>query len=167
MDKISLFRHPIQLLARRWEIRYKYNKKHLLFDLLIIGAVAVIIGMLLFWVFGGLHYLVDKTKVKISLQNETISVGQPNAFIINYENGNDFDLDEFNFAIRLPSGFVLSDTSNAKYDAASNVLEIGRLKAGAAGSLTLHGAMWGVVGEKQRLIVNTNYYKTDRRGNKL
>lgn len=160
-------RYLIEKWRRRWEVRYKFNKKHLLFDAMILGAAIVVVSALLFWVFGGLHYLIDKTKIEISLQNKSVTVGQENTFVINYENGNDFDLDEFSVAIKLPQGFILKTTNKKQYDFEHNILDVGKLKAGAGGSLELTGEIWGSLGEKQRLITNVNFYKTDRQGQKL
>ncbi|MFH0815174.1 MAG: hypothetical protein V1902_03820 [Candidatus Falkowbacteria bacterium] len=160
-------RYLMEKWRRRWEIRYKFNKKHLALDAIILGAAMIIISMLLFWVFGGLHYLIDKTNIEISLRNESVTVGQENIFVINYENGNDFDLDEFSIAIKLPQGFVLKTTNKKQYDFEHNLLDVGKLKAGAGGSLELNGEIWGSLAEKQRLVVNVNYYKTDRQGQKL
>jgi len=163
----SLWRHPIRRLKRRWHIRYKFNKKHLVMDILITLGIIFLIGLNIFWLFGGFHYLIDKTIVEIALEPEQVGIGQDATFVIKYKNENKFDLVEFNLALHLPKNFELKSVNRKNYDLEHNVLNIGRLKAGVQGCLKISGKIWGNINEKQRLSLSINYYKTDRQGKKM
>jgi len=166
-EKHNLLRHPIKRLKRRWHIRYKHNKKHLLLDFIIGACVLILIAVNVFWIFGGFHYLIDKTEVEISMDKEEIGIGEQVEFKVEYFNGNKFDLEEFNIALLLPKNFEILDVSRENYDFDHNVLYVGRVKGGSKGELTVTGNVWADLGAEQLLVVNTNYYKTDKKGDRL
>ena len=56
---VNIFSYPHEKLKKRWQVRYKFNKKHLVMDAIIAGIVLTMIGLNVFWLYGGFHYFSD------------------------------------------------------------------------------------------------------------
>jgi uncharacterized cupredoxin-like copper-binding protein len=163
---VNIFTYPHKKLKKRWHVRYKFNKKHLMMDLLIAAGVLVLVGLNIFWLYGGFHYFSNKLDVEISSPLEMIS-GAEVEFIIDYENKNKYELEEVIMSLRLPEYFELAEVSREEYDLEHNTLELGNLAPGANGEIIVRGQLIGEYESEQYLVANFNFYKTNKKGERL
>lgn len=163
---VNIFSYPHERLKRRWHIRYKFNKKHLIMDLAIVAAVFALIGLNIFWLYGGFHYFANQLKLSVSADDNYVS-GQKAVFAINYANENKFKLEDAVLSVKLPNNFILESVSRPDFDAEHNVLALGDLASGANGKLEIAGQVIGEIYKTQRMAVNLAYYKTDKKGERL
>jgi hypothetical protein len=76
-------------------------------------------------------------------------------------------LEETVLSLILPENFNLEKVDRAGYDYDHNIIKLGDLAAGANGEIEVRGQLFGGVGDEQVLAANLNYYKTDKKGNRL
>ncbi|MEK7512104.1 MAG: hypothetical protein AAB575_03775 [Patescibacteria group bacterium] len=164
---VNIFSYPGEKLKRRWNVRYKFNKKHLVMDAIIAGIVLTLVGLNIFWLYGGFHYFSDKLELKISSNEKEFTSGQPVTFDIEYNNKNKYELEEAVLSLVLPANFVLEQVDRVGYDYDHNIIKLGDLASGANGSIEIEGQLLGAVGDEQILAANVNYFKTDKKGNRL
>ena len=164
---VNIFTYPHKKLKRRWKVRYKFNKKHLIMDLIIAAAVLVLIGLNIFWFWGGFHYFTNKLDLTVTAPKDRMLSGQDMVFEVNYANNNKFTLEEFALSFNWPNYFELDEVAHPDFDSANNLLPIGDLKPGANGKVEFSGRIFGSFDEKQRMIVNSHFYKTNKKGERL
>lgn len=164
---VNIFSYPGEKLKRRWNVRYKFNKKHLVLDAIITGVVLTLVGLNVFWLYGGFHYFSDKLELNISSNEKEFVSGQKVAFNIEYNNKNKYELEEAVLSFVLPANFVLEKVDRVGYDFDHNIIKLGDLAGGANGSIEIKGQLLGSVGDEQILAANVNYFKTDKKGNRL
>lgn len=164
---VNIFSFPAKRLKRRWHIRYKFNKKHLIMDLLICAGILFLIGLNIFWLYGGFHYFVSDLKVAISAPSPEILSGQIVSFDINYANDNSYKIEEAILSLRFPRFFQLTEISHKDFDRGHNVLDLGELKPGSNGAFRVTGRVLGGLNDEQSMIANINYYKTSKSGTRL
>ncbi|MBT5337914.1 hypothetical protein HN643_00570 [Candidatus Falkowbacteria bacterium] len=164
---VNIFTYPHKKLKKRWHVRYKFNKKHLLMDLVIAAGVLVLIGLNIFWLWGGFHYFTNKLNLEITAPSTELTSGQQVTFEINYANDNKFELQDFVMSFRYPEYFELDEVSRAEYDFEHNVIELGNLEAGANGKIEVSGQVWGDIDDEQLLFVSSNFYKTNKKNDRL
>ncbi|NQT49949.1 hypothetical protein HQ571_04605 [Candidatus Kuenenbacteria bacterium] len=164
---VNIFTYPHKKLKRRWHVRYKFNKKHLVMDLIIAAGVLVLIGLNVFWFYGGFHYFSNDFNVKVVANTKEFKSGQNVVFDINYSNNNKYELEEVVLGLSFPEYFELKNVSRDSYDYEHNVLTIGDLEPGANGEIHVEGRVIGASEQQQYLVVNLNYYKTDKKGERL
>lgn len=163
---VNVFSYPQQKLKRRWHVRYKFNKKHLVMDLLITGAVLFLIGLNVFWWWGGFHYFSDKLEVRIAVDEQPTTLGLV-SFKIQYQNSNKYEIEDAVLSLKMPERFELENVSREDYDVKNNILNLNDMKPGANGELTIRGRILAEYGVEQFLLTNISYYKTDKRGLRL
>ena len=163
---VNIFTFPGKKLKRRWDVRYKFNKKHLVMDAVIAAGVLFLIGLNIFWAYGGFHYFTDKLEVKVA-GGESARAGEMVTALVSYRNGNDYRLEEAVLSLRLPENFQLKKVGRDDYDYAHNILNLGNLPAGANGEFAVEGVVMGALGDEQALIASLNFYKTGKRGDRL
>ncbi|MBI5077578.1 hypothetical protein HZB94_04330 [Candidatus Falkowbacteria bacterium] len=171
---VNIFTFPHRALKRRWHVRYKFNKKHLVLDLIIAGAVLFLIGLNVFWWYGGFHYFTDELVLNIAAQSRTPRTaagdffsGQEISFSVDYINNNKFGLEDVVLSLMLPKRFELKTVSRSDFDWQNKTLKIGNLAPGANGAFEVDGLIWGALNEEQQFIVQASFYKTDKRGERL
>lgn len=164
---VNIFSYPGEKLKRRWNVRYKFNNKHLVMDAIIAGIVLTLVGLNIFWLYGGFHYFSDKLELNIFVNEKEFVSGQKVAFNIEYNNKNKYELEEAVLSLVLPDNFALENVDRAGYDYDHNIVKLGDLASGANGSIEVKGQLIGSVGDEQILAANVNYFKTDKKGNRL
>lgn len=164
---VNIFTYPHKKLKKRWDIRYKFNKKHLVMDLLIALGVFVLIGLNLFWFTGGSHYFFNKFELSIDKHFDQAVSGQTTEFVIHYENNNKYEMEDVWLSLKLPKLFQLESVSAENYDYQHNLLSLGDLQAGANGEIKVTGKIVGAIDDKQLFYANCIYFKTDKKGDRL
>lgn len=164
---VNIFAYPAERLKRRWHVRYKFNKKHLAMDAAIAAAILFLIGLNIFWLWGGFHYFTDKLRLEIVSSSADFASGREVSFIVNYANDNKFELQDFVLSFRYPELFELTNVSRADYDYEHNIILLGNLKPGANGRIEIAGRVYGNIGTKQIFAAGVNYYKTDKKSQRL
>jgi hypothetical protein len=164
---VNIFSTPHKKLKRRWKIRYKFNKKHLVFDLAIAGMIMVLIGLNVFWLYGGFHYFTNKLDIEISANTESFVSGQDIVFSVQYANNNKYELEDVVLSFKYPDYFVLNEVSREEFVPEKNIVRLGNLEPGANGHVEVLGQLIGNFQEEQVLLANFNFYKTNKKGERL
>ncbi|MFH0779967.1 MAG: hypothetical protein V1928_03875 [Parcubacteria group bacterium] len=164
---VNIFSFPAKRLKRRWHVRYKFNKKHLVMDILIAVGILVLIGLNIFWAYGGFHYFINNLNVVVSSAKTECQSGESAAFTVNYANNNSYKIEEAVLSVRWPKNFQVEKVSALNFNLSDNTVDLGSLKAGANGGFTASGRVIGDLNEEQILMVNINYYKTGKTGVRL
>ena len=171
---VNIFAAPHRALCRRWHVRYRFNKKHLVMDLAIAAGVLFLVGLNIFWWYGGFHYFTDELTLNIAVQAKNPAAGateffngQEIIFSVDYINNNKFGLEDVVLSLKLPKRFELKNVSHSNFDWQNKTLAVENLAPGANGAITVRGLIWGNVAEEQQLIVQANFYKTDKHGQRL
>ncbi len=167
IKNINVFTAPGKWWRQRWNVRYRFNIKHLFIDgLIAITILLAIVANIFYWI-GGSHYFVDKLNVNVYSQSQEIKSAGLTSFVIEYTNDNPFDLQLASLAVKLPKNFNFQDVSRTDYDREKNILFLGDLAPGANGKLTITGRVLGNVNEKQSIYTTFSYYKTNKYGARL
>ncbi len=164
---VNIFTYPHRQLKKRWQVRYKFNKKHLVMDSIIAGIVLFLIGLNIFWMWGGFHYFGDKIEVELITKQESVGLADYVDVEVKYSNDNKFALQDFNLTLTLPDNYELISVSKDDYDYNHNTLALGDLKSGANGSFDIKLQAFGDTGTAENLILNASYYKTNKKGERL
>jgi hypothetical protein len=152
---------------KRWHVRYKFNKKHLVFDIVLVGAVIFLIVMNVFWWMGGSRYFFDNFEIEISRNIDDVKSGDIVEFEINYRNDNKYEVEDVFLSFNFPEYFESIEVNHQDYDVQNNVLSLGSLAPGSNGHLTVKGQVFGSIDEEQYLFATFNYYKLDKREKRL
>jgi len=164
---VNIFSAPREKLKRRWEVRYKFNKKHLVMDILIALGVLFLIGLNIFWAYGGFHYFFNRLDFSAQLTNEKVVSGVTSEIVVQYNNRNKFEVEEAVLSLTFPKYFVLESVDRENYDSLNNILVLGDLAPGANGRISIKGKFYGNLHEKQAVFGAINYFKTDKKGARL
>jgi len=164
---VNIFAVPGARLKRRWNIRYKFNKKHLIMDIIIALSVLFIIGLNIFWAYGGFHYFFNRLDLSAQISGEKVESGSISEIIIEYGNRNKFEIEEAVLSLTFPKYFILESVDRENYDTHNNVLVLGDLAPGANGKVVIKGKIFGNIDEQQAIFASINYFKTDKKGNRL
>jgi hypothetical protein len=164
---VNIFSYPHQKLKKRWNIRYKFNIKHLYLDLTVIAGILVLIGLNIFWLYGGFHYFFNKLDLNVTVAQEEVISGDQSSFTIQYNNRNKFELEDVDLSFEYPQYFQIDEVSRDGYDFEHNILKLGDLSPGANGQITITGQVLGSLHETQGIYVFANFYKTNKKGERL
>lgn len=164
---VNIFAAPHKKLKRRWKIRYKFNKKHLVMDVLFALGILVLIGLNVFWFWGGFHYFFNKLDLNVELSNSEVVSGSESSFVVKYNNRNKFELEDVVLSFEFPQYFEVSEISRSDYDWEHNILKLGDLAPGANGQFEVKGRVLGALHEEQAIYVAANFYKTNKKGDRL
>ncbi len=164
---VNIFAAPGQRLKRRWNVRYKFNKKHLVMDLLIALGVLLLVGLNIFWAYGGFHYFFNRLDLSARVSNNQVVSGEVSEIIIEYANRNKFEIQEAVLSLTFPKYFILEGVDRENYDTRNNVLVLGNLSPGANGRVVVRGKIFGNIKEDQAVFASINYFKTDKKGGRL
>lgn len=164
IKSLNVISYPAKRLKRRYQVRYKFNKKHLIFDLILAGAVVFLAVSIFFYWWGGFHYFGNKFEMKITTSPQQIISGDEINFIIDYANNNSFQLDLGTLTVVFPQNFILQESSRPDFNRQTNTLFVGDLEPGANGRLVLSGIVIADIDKSQELVANYTYYKTNKTG---
>jgi len=116
---------------------------------------------------GGARYFFNKLDVSVTTQNTEIKSGQTVDFSVKYDNKNNYQLEDVVLSFNFPENFILDTVDRSDFDSDHNIIKIGDLPPGANGNFTVTGQVVGSLDQEQNFYVNLNYYKTDKRGERL
>ena len=167
IKSLNVVTYPARRLHKRYHVRYKYNKKHLLMDTAIIAALVLLVVFNVVYWLGGFHYFSDSFDTAVFASDNVVTSGAETTFVIDYQNGNDFALHLVNATLSLPSGFTLDEVSRTEYDWQNNTIYLGDLEPGANGRFYLSGQYVGDIEKQEEITVNFNYFKTNKQGIRL
>ncbi len=167
IKSLKIFTYPAKRLKKRYNIRYRFNPKHLAMDLIIVGAILFLIGLNIFYWWGGFHYLTNKLDVRVTLVEQQIISGGQNTFIVKYENNNNFALNLASLSIKFPENFILQEVSRTDFNYQDNTVYLGDLTPGANGQILFVGKIIGAIDHEQSFVANLSYYKTNKQGARL
>ncbi|KKQ80041.1 MAG: hypothetical protein UT02_C0017G0024 [Parcubacteria group bacterium GW2011_GWC2_38_7] len=164
---VNIFAAPKEKLKRRWQVRYKFNKKHLVVDSIIALGVLFLIGLNVFWAYGGFHYFFNRLDFTAQFSNEKVVSGLPSEIVVEYNNRNKFEIEEAVLSLTFPKYFKLESVDRENYDALNNILVLGDLAPGANGRIVVKGTIYGNIDEQQAVFGAINYFKTNKKGDRL
>lgn len=164
---VNIFSYPHKKLKKRWNVRYKFNKKHLIYDLIILGVILFLIGLNIFWLYGGFNYFTNKLDIQITTNQQVYTSGVNTIFTLSYENKNKFELEEVVMSLKLPDYFEPELVSNDNYNFQNNSILLGDLPAGSNGQFKISGRLFGNIDSQQSLIATFTFYKTNKEGQRL
>jgi len=167
IKSLKIVNYPVKKLQQRYNVRYKFNKKHLVMDLVVAGLALFLVGINVFYWLGGFHYFINKVDVNITVQSEMIVSGERQVFEIEYANNNAYAISLSQLSLQLPDHFVMEEISKTEYDRSNNTLYIGELAPGANGRLIVTGTYFGDVINHDLLVATVSYYKTNKKGVRL
>ena len=167
IKSLKVFTYPIERLKRRYHVRYKFNPKHLVFDIAILVTILTVFASLIFYWVGGFHYFQDSFVLKISPQEMNLKSGQVATYVVSYENNNKFVLSLATLAMKFPDNFTLLEVSRTDYNRQDNTLFLGDLASGANGQLIIQGRLFGDIEKTEEIVAHVSYYKTNKWGARL
>ncbi len=155
---IGPFEVIIARLNKRYQVRYKFNKKHLIADIILFLAVVLLI-VFNFYIAFVFTKLVFSLNIKVSTEiTENVRSGQEISYTVKYSNTDrKTDLSGVIVHIDLPEQFVLKNSSDPRFDVTTGKLPIGDLKARHEGYVILTGTTWGDVDSQQRVVSRLTY----------
>jgi len=158
---LNVFTYPVkkaaQVSKKRYDVRYKYNVKHLMFDVFLIGGIGLMIALNIFFFFFLADVLVDRTKLEISTSPEEVVSGNDIVYNFEYKNDNKFRIEEANIAVKFPEGFSYKESDNSTFNSANNTFSVGDLEPGGNGQTKITGLIVGEVGSSQLVSATISY----------
>lgn len=149
--------------AKRYHLRYVHAKKLFVFDLLLLGAIVLLIGATVAW----LTY--DPTVrhavvLTMASTDERLQSGDLTQITIAYQNKSSMLLRDTVLTVQLPSGFILR-TNSAPIISSSTLLTffIGDLKTQARGSITLSGQYFATPKKQTATLAHLTYNQSTRK----
>lgn len=168
---LKVFVKPFSFFWRKWQkrylVRYKFNKKHLIMDSVILAGVLFLIGLNVFYLYGGFNYFYNRLEVNIKTVQENIVSGEEVVFKVDYINKNKFILKDVHLSFVFPEHFILKGLSNPDYEASKNVLNLGDLEPQANGSLKITGLVRSDIEKQQTLLTSFSFIKTGSKDQSL
>jgi len=156
---VNLVVVPKEMFDRRYEARYRHNKKHLFIDLFL-GFT--IVGLLFFnaFVFFGVTPLTFFNRMVVEIDmNETVLSGQAHEYRIAYHNHNRLPVHGMNIALDVPQNFHIHSVEPFTFDVATNTIDLGELPPGANGEIFVRGAMIEAAQTQHRFSAFASYEK--------
>ena len=159
---IGPFDFFIKRLNRRYQVRYKFNKKHLVADIVLFLAVLLLIGFN-FYIAFGFNKLIFSLNIKVATEvSADVRSGGQTTYVVTYTNNNQrVNLSGVALTIDLPPALTITDVSDSRFDQSSGILTIGDLPAKSEGQLIIRGVTWGDAGSQQRVVSRLRYDVTD------
>lgn len=159
---------PRNRLKQRYQVRYKFNKKHLLFDIFL-GLLVV--GLIIFnvYFFFGISPLsfINKVDLEITLDEQSVISGSDFSFSIQYSNNNKRELQNIVLGMKFPQGFKLDEVQPYSLDVVNNTITIPILEPGGSGSIDVHGFFVGDINQQQEISAFLTYDKSLKEGRTL
>lgn len=152
------WRFVVRHLGKRYQVRYRFNRKHLVADVLLASAALGLIVANIFIFLAFTKWTVS-LQVRLAVEVPTeIRSGEPVDVVVRYANTARQGLvDDAVLSVTLPQSFVLQTSSDARFDSQTGQLVIGALPAGSGGELHLSGEVWQSVGTPLPLTVDLRY----------
>ncbi|GEM_PF-1624189 len=164
---VNIFSYPHKKLKKRWNIRYKFNKKHLIMDLIILAGVLVLVGLNIFWFYGGFHYFGNKFELNLTTGKDQVASGEIMDFSVSYANNNKFELQNVVLSFNYPDNFQLLEFENKSYNYDKNIIKLGDLESGANAQMDFTGRVIGEYQSDQFVSLTANFFKTNKKGERL
>ncbi|MFA5076241.1 MAG: hypothetical protein WC480_02370 [Patescibacteria group bacterium] len=157
---IGPFNFTVERLGRRYRVRYKYNRKHLIADLILGLAVVSLILINVFISFIFTKWVVSlQVKLDISVSQPVLS-GAKTIYTVYYHNSSrSQELTAARIVMNLPADFVFIKANDERYDPEKHILLIGDLPPKTGGQLELTGEVWAPYQTKQKVIARLDYYQ--------
>ncbi|MFA5358310.1 MAG: hypothetical protein WC310_00630 [Patescibacteria group bacterium] len=152
------FRLIFRRLGKRYQVRYKFNKKHLVADtVLFLGVVFLIVFNIYITVVFTKWAVSLGVDMNIKVEKQVLN-GAQTKIVINYDNSRkNGRLVDAKLSLQLPEDFVLKETSNGQYDVVSSSLLIGEIKPGTSEKLELLGENWGNYDTTEKIYARLDY----------
>jgi len=158
---LNVFAYParkaLEAGKRRYDVRYKYNTKHLMFDIFLLAGIGVMIALNIFFFFFLADVLVDRTNLEINIIPEKVISGQDVTYSFKYANDNKFRIENVKVAIKFPKGFVFKESDNPSFNASNNTFAAGDLEPGGNGQTKIKGFIVGEVNKSQFVSATISY----------
>ena len=149
--------------AKRYHLRYVHAKKLFVFDLLLLGAIFLLIGATIAW----LTY--DPTVrhavvLTMASTDERLQSGDLTQITISYQNKSSMLLRDTLLTAQLPNGFILR-TASAPIISSSTPLTffIGDMKTQAQGNITLSGQYFATPKKQTAVLAHLIYNQSTRK----
>lgn len=160
---LRVFKHPGGFIsgpvARRFEQRYegKYRFARSLFavDLILAGFIIALIAFIgSLW----LGQPLPPQRIKMTLAVEPADVRSGDRATLRYTYENDFKKtwSDVSLAFRLPRGFEVTNVEPALYDRTNNQIDLGTLRPGVRGEVTLTGTLVVEPGKEEETTVTVS-----------
>ncbi len=142
--------YPIQrrLAKRGW--------KHRVFDVVVVGALAIVIGWLL-WIFVIHADPGRQLDFQATIAPEDIVSGGASTLSIEYTNRSNKTLEGATLTLAYPPYFVLQEVVSPDFAPQTNTIVLGNLAPGAHGLTKIRGVLFGNVGGTQTFSATLGY----------
>ncbi|MFA6533564.1 MAG: hypothetical protein WCT37_00150 [Patescibacteria group bacterium] len=152
------WRFIVRRLHRRYQVRYKFNRKHLVADLIMFLAVVVLIlGNLYLNLIFAKWAIALKVRTEIAV-SEIVQNGSETKIAVRYFNSNKTDvLRGALLKLDLPVSFQAETASDPRYDLKTGAISLGDILPGKGGALELTGEVWGDSGSEAKIFSHLSY----------
>ncbi len=154
---VHVARGPGRLLS--YPIRRRLEQrgwKHRLFDVVVVGVLAIAIGWLL-WAFVFHANPGRSLDFQATIAPESIVSGGASTIAISYTNNSNKTLADATLTLAYPPYFVLQEVVSPDFAPQTNTLTLGDLAPGAHGLTKIRGVMFGNVGGTQTFAATLGY----------
>lgn len=150
---------PYHCGKKRYNVRYKHNKKHLVFDILLSLLVLFMIVFNLYYFFGLTPLsFINQVDLEINFEQKLRS-GDEAIFEITYQNNNKELLKNAVLGLRLPQGFSIEKVEPYALSVGDNTISIGDINPGGSGSVTVTGQLYSDINIEQKIETYLTYDK--------
>lgn len=157
---VGPWRFIVQRLGKRYQVRYKFNKKHLVADIILfLGVVFLILFNLYVTFVFGRWTISLQVKVDVAVMEPVLSGGKTVITVDYFNGGSKEDLEEAVLSLTLPEQLVIKEVSDGRYDADKHSLDLGLIPARTGGRLTLTGETWGNYNSEQKIYARLDYWQ--------
>ncbi len=154
-------------LRKRYQVRYKYNRKHLWADVAFAAAIVVLVVANIYIAFFLARWVVS-LNVQVTVLDATAPIGQETTMLINYENrAGRGSIDGAVLTLDLPASFVVSQVADERYDAITQQLTIGEVPPRSDGQVAITGTWWAPLNSQQTVRASMTYTQADPVGERI
>lgn len=124
-----------------------------------LGGLAIVAAVTLggfFWFNRAQRFTGEKVQLQVTTNAEAAS-GSDITITFQYQNLEPVDLARAELTVEYPEGFTITRTSQPSANEFTNAFELGTIKSGRAGSLTVEGSIFGSVGTERVFSATLNY----------
>lgn len=150
----------IAKLNRRYEVRYKFNRKHLVADVLLFCGIISLIVFNWYVAFVFTKF-VTSLQVKVAVTvSEPVVIGAPLDVRVDYYNNTKQDeLEGAVLRLALPPDFTLERVEGWQYQVDNHelVVSLGTIHPQSGGSVVFRGALWADYGQQYHFSARLDY----------
>lgn len=147
----------IHALHRRWHVRYRYNPKHLVADLMLAATVLalIVINVYIFFVFTKWTAVLQ---LQLNVEAPPVASGLPTTVTVNYRNtAYRGAVTDATLMMKWPSEFTVTAVDGGVYDAANGQVTVGTVPARGRGQVIFSGVWWADDGQRAPLTARLIY----------